>query len=247
MLTHPTMERLQELGLRGMADAFAEQLANPTSQELDFVERFTLLVEREATLRSSRRMERRLKEARLRHDAIFEDIDLRLSRKLDRRLVLSLADSQWVTRHRNVLITGPTGIGKSFIACALANKACRDGHTVLYHRLPRLLGELALAKVDGTYGSKLGTLARARVLVLDDWGLHPLTEAARRDLLELLEDRYGRGSTVVTSQLRVAGWHEAIGDPTLADAILDRLVHNAHRLELDGPSVRKAKAEKDAG
>lgn len=245
MLTHPTLERLQELGLRGMADAFAEQLAMPASEELDFVERFTLLVEREATLRSSRRMERRLKAARLRHDAIFEDIDLRLSRKLDRRLVLSLADSQWVARHRNVLITGPTGIGKSFIACALANKACRDGYTVLYHRLPRLLGELALAKVDGTYGSKLAALARARVLVLDDWGLHPLTDAARRDLLELLEDRYGQGSTIVTSQLRVTGWHEAIGDPTLADAILDRLVHNAHRLELDGPSVRKARAEKD--
>lgn len=245
MLSHPTLERLHELGLRGMADAFAEQMAMPASQELDFVERFTLLVEREATLRSSRRMERRLKAAHLRHDAVFEDIDLRLSRKLDRRLVLSLADSQWVSRHRNVLITGPTGIGKSFIACALANKACRDGHTVLYHRLPRLLSELTLARVDGSYTQRLAAIARVRVLVLDDWGLHPLTDAARRDLLELLEDRYNRAATIVTSQLRVAGWHEAIGDPTLADAILDRLVHNAHRLELDGPSVRKTKAEKE--
>jgi len=184
----------------------------------------------------------RLAKARLRQAAAVEDVDLRAPRGLDRSLFLSLCSCQWITQHLNILITGPTGAGKSFLACALAQKACREGFTALYHRLPRLLPELATAKADGRYSKLLAGLARADVLVLDDWCLHPLTDANRRDLLEILEDRYGTRSTVVTSQLPVASWHEAIGDATLADAVLDRLVHNAYELKLKGESRRKTKA-----
>ena len=242
MLTHPTLEKLQALRLTGMAKALEEQLQMTGVEELGFAERLGLLVDREMTERESRRLKDRLAKARLRQAAAVEDVDLRTPRGLDRSLFLSLCSCQWIGQHLNVLITGPTGAGKSFLACALAQKACREGFTALYHRLPRLLPELATAKADGRYSKLLAGLARADVLVLDDWCLHPLTDANRRDLLEILEDRYGSRSTVVTSQLPVASWHEAIGDATLADAVLDRLVHNAYELKLKGESRRKAKA-----
>ena len=242
MLTHPTLEKLQALRLTGMAKALEEQMQMIGLEELSFAERLGLLVDREMTERESRRLKDRLAKARLRQAAAVEDVDLRTPRGLDRSLFLALCSCQWVIQHLNVLITGPTGAGKSFLACALAQKACREGFTALYHRLPRLLSELATAKADGRYPKLLSGLARVDVLVLDDWCLHPLTDSHRRDLLEILEDRYGNRSTVVTSQLPVTTWHDAIGDATLADAVLDRLVHNAYELRLKGESRRKDKA-----
>jgi len=246
MLTHPTLDKLQALRLPGMAKALEEQLQMTGLEELGFVERLGLLVDREMTDRENRRLKDRLAKARFRQAAAVEDVDLRTPRGLDRSQFLALCSCQWVTEHLNVLITGPTGAGKSFLACALAQKACREGFTALYHRLPRLLSELSTAKADGRYPKLLSSLARTDVLVLDDWGLHPLTDTHRRDLLEILEDRYGNRSTVVTSQLPIAAWHEAIGDATLADAVLDRLVHNAYELQLKGESRRKTKAPADS-
>lgn len=241
MLSHPTLEKLHALRLTGMAKGLEEQLQMTGLEELGFAERLGLLVDREMTERESRRLKDRLAKARLRQTASVEDVDLRTPRGLDRALFVSLCSCQWVTQHLNILITGATGAGKSFLACALAQKACREGFTALYQRLPRLLPELALAKADGRYSKVLAGLARVDVLVLDDWGLHPLADAHRRDLLEILEDRYGNRSTVVTSQLPVSSWHQAIGDATLADAVLDRLVHNAYELKLKGDSMRKTK------
>jgi DNA replication protein DnaC len=246
MLTHPTLDKLQALRLNGMAKALEEQLQMTGLEELGFVERLGLLVDREMTDRENRRLKDRLAKARFRQAAAVEDVDLRTPRGLDRSQFLALCSCQWVTQHLNVLITGPTGAGKSFLACALAQKACREGFTALYHRLPRLLSELSTAKADGRYPKLLSSLARTDVLVLDDWGLHPLTDSHRRDLLEILEDRYGNRSTVVTSQLPIAAWHDAIGDATLADAVLDRLVHNAYELQLKGESRRKSKAPADS-
>jgi DNA replication protein DnaC len=242
MLTHPTLDKLQALRLTGMAKGLEEQLQMTGIDELGFTERLGLLVDREMTERENRRLKDRLAKARLRQAAAVEDVDLRLPRGLDRALFLALCSCQWITQHLNILITGKTGTGKSFLACALAHKACREGFTALYHRVPRLLSELATGKADGRYSKLLANLARADVLVLDDLCLHPFTDAQRRDLLEILEDRYGRRSTVVTSQLPVAAWHDAIGDATLADAVLDRLVHNAYELPLKGESKRKDKA-----
>jgi DNA replication protein DnaC len=242
MLTHPTLDKLQALRLTGMAKALEEQLQMTGLEELSFVERLGLLVDREMTDRENRRLKDRLAKARFRQAAAVEDVDLRTPRGLDRSQFLALCSCQWVTQHLNVLITGPTGAGKSFLACALAQKACREGFTALYHRLPRLLSELSTARADGRYPKLLSSLARTDVLVLDDWGLHPLTDSHRRDLLEILEDRYGNRSTVVTSQLPITAWHDAIGDATLADAMLDRLVHNAYELQLKGESRRKSKA-----
>lgn len=239
MLSHPTAEKLEALHLFGMARAFAEQLAMPEAHELSFAERLGLLVDREAMERENRRLKSRLQQARLRQDAAVEDLDLKTPRGLDKRLLLALASCQWIDQHHNVLLTGPTGVGKSYLACALAQKACREGYTTLYQRLPKLLAELALARGDGRHAKLLAGLGKPRLLVLDDWGLHPFTDTGRRDLLEILEDRYGRRSTLVTSQLPVDTWHETVGDPTLADAILDRLVHNAHKIALTGGSMRK--------
>lgn len=242
MLTHPTLEKLQALKLTGMVKGLEEQLRMTGLDDLGFEERLGLLVDREVTERESRRLKNRLAQARLRHTGAVEDVDLHTPRGLDRSVFLTLCSCQWVPQHLNVLITGKTGTGKSFLACALAQKACREGFTAAYHRVPRLLAELGTAKADGRYAKVLAGMARVDVLVLDDWGLHPLTDASRRDLLEILEDRYGRRSTVVTSQLPVSTWHEAIGDATLADAVLDRLVHNAYELKLKGESRRKNKA-----
>jgi DNA replication protein DnaC len=242
MLTHPTLEKLQALRLTGMLKGLEEQLHMTGLEDLGFAERLGLLVDREMTERENRRLKDRLAKARLRQAAAVEDVDLRMPRGLDRSLFLSLCSCQWVSQHLNVLITGPTGAGKSFLACALAQKACREGFTAAYHRVPRLLSDLGTAKADGRYSKLLANLARIDVLVLDDWGVHPVGDAQRRDLLEIMEDRYGCRSTVVTSQLPVDTWHDALGDATLADALLDRLVHNAYQLKLKGESRRKSNA-----
>jgi DNA replication protein DnaC len=242
MLTHPTLEKLQALRLTGMLKGLEEQLHMTGLEDLGFAERLGLLVDREMTERENRRLKDRLAKARLRQAAAVEDVDLRMPRGLDRSLFLALCSCQWVSQHLNVLITGPTGAGKSFLACALAQKACREGFTAAYHRVPRLLSDLGTAKADGRYSKLLANLARIDVLVLDDWGVHPVGDAQRRDLLEIMEDRYGCRSTVVTSQLPVDTWHGALGDATLADALLDRLVHNAYQLKLKGESRRKSNA-----
>jgi len=242
MLTHPTLDKLQTLKFTGMTAALAEQLQMPDIDELAFEERLGLLVDREITARENRRLASRLRRARLKHNAALEDIDYRHPRGLDKSLIQSLAACQWVKEHLNILITGPTGVGKTWLACALAQKACREGYTALYLRLPRLLQEMAIAKGDGRYPKLLTMLAKTEVLILDDWGLAKLTAEQRRDLLEILEDRHGVRSTLATSQLPIEKWHDLIGDPTLADAILDRLVHNAYKINLKGDSMRKRKA-----
>jgi DNA replication protein DnaC len=224
-----------------MALGLREQLESAQYLSLSFEERFGLLVDREAEARDSRRLALRLKAARLRQEATVEDIDFRTPRGLDRSLILNLAQAGWVAAHHNLLVTGPTGAGKSFLACALTHAAIRRGHTALYVRTPRLLAELALSRGDGRYVRRLGQLAKLGVLVLDDFLLTPPTVLEAKDLLEVIDDRSQVRSTVVVSQLPVENWHAALatGDPTLADAILDRLVHNAHRLELKGGSMRR--------
>ncbi len=243
MLTHPTLDKLQRLKFTGMAHALAEQMNTPDIEELAFEERLGLLVDRELTERENRRLTSRLRRARLKHNAALEDIDYRHPRGLDKSLIQSLATCQWVKEHLNVLVTGPTGVGKTWLACALAHKACREGYTAHYLRLPRLLHEMAIAKGDGRYPKLLAALAKTDVLIIDDWGLAKLTAEHRRDLLEFLEDRHGTRSTVATSQMPLDKWHEIIGDPTLADAILDRLVHNAYKINLKGESMRKRRAK----
>lgn len=246
MLTNPTLDKLQALRLGGMARALEEQLQNPAFQELEFAERLAMLVDREEIDRVNRLANRRLKRARLRQNATIEDVDFRAPRGLDKAMFLQLASCRWVEEHLNVLITGPASAGKSFLGCALAQKACREGYGVLYVRVPRLLGDLASARGDGRHPKLLASLARTRVLVLDDWGLGSLSDFGRHDLLEILEDRYECRSTIVTSQLPVGKWHDALGDPTLADAILERLVHNAYRIELK-PNAESMRKKKHAG
>ena len=243
MLKHPTLDKLHALKLTGMAAALEDQSATLDITDLSFEERLGLLVDREMTERDNRRMSSRLRRAKLRHAAILEDIDYRNSRGLDKGLVQSLASCQWVKEHLNVLITGPTGVGKTWLACALAHKACREGYTAQYVRLTRLLRDLTIAKGDGQYSKLLTSLAKVDVLILDDWGLMKLSAENRRDLLEVLEDRHGRRSTIATSQLPIEEWHGIIGDATLADAILDRLVHNAYKINLRGESMRKQQAK----
>ncbi len=242
MLTHPTLDKLQTLRLTGMVNALSEQMHMPDISDLSFEERLGLLVDREMTERSDRRLKTRLRQAKLRLSAALEDIDYRHPRGLDKSLMISLASCQWVKDRRNILITGPTGVGKTWIACALGQTACRQGYTTLYLRLPRLLQELPIAKGDGRYSKLMASLAKTDVLILDDWGLAQLSDDHRRELLEILEDRHDRRSTLVTSQFPLEHWHEAIGNPTLADAILDRLVHNAYKIILKGESMRKQRA-----
>ena len=240
MLRHPTLDKLHELKLTGMAKALEEQLqASGPYAEMSFEERLGLLVDREDLERTDRRLKHRLRRAKLRQEASVEDLNWRHPRGLDKRLLRSLLDCRWIAEHRNLVLTGSTGTGKTYIACALAHKACREGYKAFYARCSTLLRELELARADGSYGKRLNHIAKADVLVLDDWGLVPIGETQRRDLYEILEDRSGLRSTIVTSQYPVKSWHELLGEPTLADAILDRLIHGAHRIALTGESMRK--------
>jgi DNA replication protein DnaC len=238
MLNHPTLEKLRSLRLTGMADAFQEQLAQPLP-DLDFESRLGILIEREWHLRENRRLKRRLQQAKFKQTACIEDIDYKHPRSLNKANVLEIARGQWINQHLNLLITGPTGCGKTYLACAFAHRACLTGFTSRYYRLPRLWHELKVARADGTYSNWLSQLAKVDILILDDWGVVSPDVDQRRDLLEMIDDRYQQRSTIITSQLPTIHWHEHLNDATLADAILDRLLHNSIRLELDGDSMRK--------
>lgn len=244
MLIHPTVERLRGLGLSAMADAFLELQNNPEAAELPHADWLGLLIDREATCRDNRRLVRRLQLAKLRQAAAVENVDYRTPRGLDRALFQTLTTGQWIRDRQHLAITGPTGTGKSWLACALGHKACRDGVSVLYKRIPRLFADLAQARGEGRLTRLMAALERTQLLILDDWGPEPLSAEQRRDVLEIVEDRYDRGSLLITSQVPIARWHDVIGDPTLADAILDRVVHNAHRIELKGESLRRRRSER---
>jgi len=242
MLNHPTLEKLYQLRLNGMAKAFKEQMELPEADGLSFTDRLALLVDREATERESRHLKIRLRHARLQMNACIEDIDYRSPRGLDKSLMMRLAGCDWIRHHDNVLLVGPTGTGKTYLACAMGQKACREGFNVVYRRAPRLFSEIEQAKGEGRHLKYLAALAKADVLVVDDWGLSTLDDGQRRDLLEIMDDRHLNRSTLITSQLPVENWHETIGDDTIADAILDRLVHNAHKIKMKGESMRKRRA-----
>jgi DNA replication protein DnaC len=242
VLTQPTIDKMHTMKMTSLAEAFERQLHSPEFAQLSFEERVGMMIDAEHDAREQRKLTRRLQWARLRHQASLEDVDWHAPRGLDRQVVLSLGRCGWIRDHQNLLMTGPTGVGKSWLACAFAERACRQGHSATYVRAPRLHHDLAVARGDGSYGRMLARLAKTELLVLDDFALTPLKDQERRDLLEILEDRHERASTLVTSQLPVKQWHEAIGEATLADAICDRLIHGAHKIELKGPSLREAKA-----
>ena len=242
MMIQQTLDSLYAMKLNGMADGFKDQMNQPNIRDLSFEERFSLLVDRQVTYQEERKMKRLLLNARLKINACIEDIDYKTPRGIDKSVILRLASCDWIKSAQNVIITGPTGAGKTYLACALANRACRMGLSSSYIRLPRLFQELAIAKADGSYPKIMKKLSRARVLVLDDFGLAPLAHAERRDLLEVIEDRHGLFSTVVATQLPINAWHDNIKDPTIADAILDRLIHNAHKITLKGESMRKIRS-----
>jgi len=242
MLIHPLAERLRGLGMAAMAEALLEMQTTSAAADLTREDWLGLLLDREVTARDNKRLARRLRQARLRQNAVVEDTDLRTPRGLDRALFHKLSGCDWIRHSQHLVISGSTGVGKSWLACALGHKACREGFSVLYRRAPRLFAELATARGEGRLPRMLAMLERTRLLIIDDWGPEPLTAEQRRDLLEIVEDRYEKGSLLLTSQVPVTRWHELIGDPTIGDAILDRVVHRAHRIELKGPSLRKRHA-----
>jgi DNA replication protein DnaC len=246
MLTEPTLDQMRQLGLHGMCAAYLELRDNVGLANLTRDEWLGLLLDREVTSRFNKRLTTRLKAAKLRQQAVFEDIDFRAPRGLDRAAVIRLGTSQWIRDKTGLIITGPSGVGKTFLACAFGHKACRDDLTVVYRRSHRLLATLGLARHDGSYNREFRTLTRANLLILDDFGPEPLTAEQRRDLLEIIEERYGIGSTLITSQIPVDGWHQIIANSTIADAILDRLVHAAIRIELRGESLRKHQKSTEA-
>lgn len=239
MLNQATLDKMQAMKLAAMVTAFEQQAASHQAAGLSFEERLGLLVDAEWTHREQRKLARRLKGAKLRYPACLEDTNFRTARGLDRQVVLSLGTCSWIQEHHNLVLTGPTGIGKSFLACAFAEQACRRGFTATYVRAPRILHDLAVARGDGSYERLLARLLKVELLAIDDWLVAPLRDAERRDLLEVLEDRHERASTLIASQLPITAWHEAIGEPTLADGIVDRLLHRSHRIHLDGPSMRE--------
>lgn len=244
MLEQPMLEKLLAMRLNGMADALKAQQQDPTMHELGFLDRLAMLVDQQWSWRENQALQRRLKAAKLRGNTCVEDIDYRASRGLDKSVIRALTqESSWVAKHENIFVLGPTGIGKSYIASALAQKACRDGYSVWSTRAAALFRDLNLARADGSLRSWLARVARIDVLVIDDWAMAPFTEAERRDFWEICEDRYQTRSIILTSQLPVSKWHEQIGDPTLADGILDRIVHNAHRIEMRGDSMRKPRGK----
>jgi DNA replication protein DnaC len=242
MLNEPTHQKLIAMKLYGLAAAFQHYLDNTEKDQLSFEERIGLMVDREWQERQERKLTLRLTKAKLREPACMEDLDYRHPRGLDRSVIQKLATCQWISHHENIILTGPTGIGKTWIACALANQACREGYTASYARIPKLMHSLHIARADGSYDKILKRLSRTDSLILDDWGLIPMGDTERRELLEIIEDRHGRRSTIVTSQLPVEKWHDYIGEATIADSILDRLVHHSHRIKLKGPSVRATKS-----
>jgi DNA replication protein DnaC len=245
MLEQPMINKLLAMRLHGMAEALKAQEQDSTVRELSFLERLGMLVDQQWNWRQNQALERRLKSAKLRGNACVEDIDYRAARGLDKSVVRALTqESSWVKNHENIFVLGPTGVGKSFIAAALAQKACRDGYSALYTRAAALFRDLTLARADGSFRHLLARISHIDVMVVDDWAMAPLTEAERRDFWEICEDRYQTRSVILTSQLPVARWHEQIGDPTVADGILDRLVHNAHRIEMRGASMRKGHGPK---
>jgi DNA replication protein DnaC len=244
VLIHPTIDRLRTLGLAAMADTLVELQNNPEAADMPHADWLGLLIDREVTARDNRRLARRLSNAKLRQAASIENVDYRTARGLDRSLFQNLATSQWIRDCNHLVIVGPTGTGKSWLACALGNKACRDGFSVLYKRVPRLFADLAQARGEGRLSRLIAALERVHLLILDDWGPEPLTADQRRDLLEIVDDRYDKGSLLITSQVPVAQWHDVIAEPTLGDAILDRIIHNAHRIELKGDSLRRRAGEK---
>jgi DNA replication protein DnaC len=239
MLNEPTMSKLYEMKLNGMAEAYEEQRCQANVEDLSFQERFAMLVERQWIWKENRALATRLAYARLKQPACIEDLDFRTSRGLKRAQIDQLATCDWVRYHQNVIVTGPTGCGKTFVACALAQKACREGHRALYFYAPKLFRALSVAQADGSLPRLLKKIAATHLLLVDDWGMAKLNELQHREFLEILDDRHLSASTLITSQFPLSAWHETIPDPTVADAILDRLVHNAHRIELRGESMRK--------
>lgn len=240
MLTHPTLDQMATLGLTGMADAWKALAEQDPGQALERNEWLGLMLDREAAARADKRFANRLRNAKMRFpNACIEDVDFAASRGLDRRQILSLAQGDWIKAREQIILTGQTGTGKTWLACAFAHQAARLDHSVSYVRMPRLFEDMAMARLDGRFPRLVDKLARVQLLVLDDWGTHGLTDQQRLDLLELFEERYQRRSTIITAQLPVSGWHTMIGEPTIADAILDRIVHNAHRIELKGDSMRR--------
>ena len=239
MLNEQTFDKLYAMKLIGMSEGFKEQLEQPSFRDLSFEERLAILVDRQWSWKENKRLKRLLQDAKLKLQASLEDIDFRTPRGIEKSLILSLASCQWIRSHQNLLISGPTGVGKTFLACAFAKKACRESLRALYLRSSQFFYQIALSRADGSYGNLMKRLSKTHLLVLDDFGLAPLTEIERRDLLEVIEDRSSCSSTLITSQLPFDHWHDHIGDPTIADAIMDRLIHNAHRIQLKGGSMRK--------